>query len=290
MGIFEMWANDAKIMFVVAIVSLFFGLIGVIGVGITIWSILSQQKKESAYEEILNAAKRENQFKMTEAQIQQQEVYAQELKTQIMTEIPKYAKISVLEAKANRIESELVEEYQEYLHIKEELKKLECDVSETELDNALSNLLHEKKFTLDRKRGIWIIVAAFCVVPIIEEYIFVFLHRLIFMTEAHISPELLAIYLCSLIAATAIVFVKYKRETSNSQSLFLLIKAIVAIVAWFFSFYIPLYDIVKILLIQLLLTVSSIIFFAFGVNYIFHLLYILIYIKRIGDEDLTKKS
>lgn len=285
----ELWGSDPKVTFIISIISIILSIIGVGGVVLTICSYISQKKNEKAYEEILNAAKRENQFRMTKAQIQQQEVYAQELKSQIMTEIPKYAKISVLKAKAERMEGELTKEYQEYLLIKKELSTLEDCVSETELDDALSNLLREKKFRLDTKKGLWIIIAAFIFVPVIEESVFLFLHRVIFMTGAHISIQLLMTYLCLLIAATVIVFNKYRKKISNSKPLSLLIKSMIAIVAWFFTFYLPLYDIVKSLLIQMFLSGCSIIFFAFGINFIFILLFKLIYLKRVKGVDITTR-
>lgn len=52
----EKWSTDPKLAFEIAVFSLIFGLIGVLGVVFTVLSSFAQKRKEMAFEEILKAA------------------------------------------------------------------------------------------------------------------------------------------------------------------------------------------------------------------------------------------
>lgn len=262
----EKWSTDPKLAFEIAVFSLLFGLIGVLGVVFTVLSSFAQKRKEIAFEEILKAAQRENQFNKTEEDIQKNEQYVKNLKGQITKDIPLYARVSVLKAKAEKIHKELETEYKEYIEIKSELTELGHQINNDVLDERLMEVINPYSIKLNQKSMLVIISLIVIIAPILFDYLYYSLYMILMHTGAHISREGAIAYICALIFTTILIFPHFEKRTRLVTKKKLLPISIVLIAGSFLIFYFPLYDIVTEMSIQVVLTVLSIILFAVGMD------------------------
>lgn len=257
------WASDPQLLFVLTII---FGFITSISLAFAVFVFFAQSKKEKAYEEILKAAERENEFNKTEEDIQKNKQYAEILKAQVAKDIPKYARIAVLKAKVERLHNELSDDFNEYMELKKELVELGEEIDNDELDQRLIEVINPYAFKINQKTMLILFGVFIFISPLIGELVAYIDFIISTRTSSPISFNLALLYVCSLISATICISPIIIKRTRLSTKRRLILLSVIFIISSFAVFYFPLFDIVRGWNYQLTLTLLSIFLFAVGMN------------------------
>ena len=257
------WASDPQLSFMLNIV---FGFITAISFAFAVLVFFAQSRKEKAYEEILKAAERENEFNKTEEDIQKNKQYVESLKAQVAKDIPKYARIAVLKAKVERLHNELSDDFKEYMELKKELVELGEEIDNDELDQRLIEVINPYAFKINQKTMLILFGVFIFISPLIGEIVAYLDFIISTRTSSPISLNLALLYICSLISATICLSPIIIRRTRLSTKRRLILLSVIFIISSFVVFYFPLFDIVQGWIYQLPLTLLSILLFAIGMS------------------------